>query len=47
MGLDVCLKALIIEASMVVQWLRPPSSVRGADSVSGWGTEIPHVSWPK
>ena len=48
MGLYVCLKALTIETSLVVQAVKTSlSNVRGADSVSGWGAEIPHISWPK
>ena len=34
--------------SLVVQWLRLcASTARGASSIPGWGTKIPHAAQPK
>ena len=38
---------LKVGTSLVVQWLRLPSSAQGAASVPGWAAEIPHALGPK
>ena len=38
----------IVETSLAAQWLKTlPSNVRDVGLISGWGANIPRVSWPK
>ena len=37
-----------MQTSLVVQWLRLHASrARGVGLTPGWGTKIPHATWPK
>ena len=36
------------ETSLAVQWLRlHASNIAGTGSIPGWGSKIPHATWPK